>query len=159
MQTFLPSLNFVRTAKILDYKRLGKQRVEGKQILNCLHYRKNNDFYMIDKNGVRRRRGWIDHKAVLMWEGYEEALKEYINIIITEWINRGYVNNMELYDIDKSKLEYPHWLGDYDFHASHRSNLLRKKYEFYSKYHWIEPADLPYIWPQGKDVSCKSIVI
>ncbi|MFN7881952.1 MAG: pyrimidine dimer DNA glycosylase/endonuclease V, partial [bacterium] len=33
MQTFLPSPSFAESARILDNKRLGKQRVECKQIL------------------------------------------------------------------------------------------------------------------------------
>lgn len=151
MQTFLPFENFLKSAMHLDYRRLGKQRVEAKQILNCLYYRKNNDFYMIDKNGRRRRRGWIDHVAVKMWEGYEEALKAYINTMIYEWVLRGYNNTMESLQIDQSiRFEYPHWLGNEDFHASHRSNLLRKNCEYYSKFGWEESDDLPYIWPKGK---------
>ena len=71
MQTFLPYSDFEKVAKCLDYRRLNKQRSEGKQILNCLAYRRNNDLYMIDKNGRKRRRGWIDHVAVRQWIGYE----------------------------------------------------------------------------------------
>jgi hypothetical protein len=33
MQTFLPYASFEETAHILDYRRLGKQRVEGWQII------------------------------------------------------------------------------------------------------------------------------
>jgi len=33
-----------------------------------------------------------------------------------------------------------------EIHASHRSNLLRKNFEFYSKFGWKEPDNLPYIW-------------
>jgi hypothetical protein len=36
LQTFLPYADFVKTAKCLDYRRLGKQRVEAFQILNIL---------------------------------------------------------------------------------------------------------------------------
>ena len=144
MQTFLPYSDFSKSAKVLDYRRLGKQRVEGKQILNCLNYRKKGDLYIIDKNGNRRRRGWIDHAAVKLWIGCEEALKFYINTMIIEWINRGYNNNMELYSV--KDLKFPKWLGNKDFHASHRSNLLRKFYEWYSQFGWKEPDNLPYMW-------------
>jgi hypothetical protein len=41
----------------------------------------------------------------------------------------------------------PNWIGDEKFHASHRSNLLRKDKEFYGKFGWAEPDDLPYFWP------------
>ena len=36
MQTFLPYESFEDTAKVLDYRRLGKQRVEGMQIINTI---------------------------------------------------------------------------------------------------------------------------
>jgi hypothetical protein len=36
MQTFLPYNDFVKSARVLDYKRLGKQRVEGMQIINAI---------------------------------------------------------------------------------------------------------------------------
>ena len=36
MQTFLPYEDFTKTAQCLDYKRLGKQRVEAYQILRIL---------------------------------------------------------------------------------------------------------------------------
>ena len=36
MQTFLPTSDFRESARLLDYKRLGKQRVEGMQLLNAM---------------------------------------------------------------------------------------------------------------------------
>ena len=36
MQTFLPYKSFTKSAQVLDYKRLGKQRVEAMQIFNAL---------------------------------------------------------------------------------------------------------------------------
>lgn len=36
MQTFLPYADFSMSAKCLDYRRLGKQRVEAMQILNAI---------------------------------------------------------------------------------------------------------------------------
>lgn len=41
----------------------------------------------------------------------------------------------------------PPWMGDTDFHASHRSNLLKKNIEYYSRWGWQEPHDLEYVWP------------
>ena len=84
MQTFLPYSSFIRSARTLDYKRLGKQRVEAKQILNALDP---------DYNG----KGWVTHPATQMWAGYEDALKLYANEMITEWKKRGYNNTMQYY--------------------------------------------------------------
>lgn len=140
MQTFLPYPSFIATAKCLDYRRLGKQRVETIQILNTLLY---------------STPGWRNHPIINMWRGFEVLLIYYGLTITEEWINRGYKDTchsilLNILEDQPSYKKYniivPNWLGDYDFHASHRSNLLRKDYEYYSKYNWIEPIDLPYIW-------------
>jgi hypothetical protein len=83
-----------------------------------------------------------------MWKGYENALIEYFNISVEIWIARGYKNTYEFKDFIEGKtLDDPPWLGTEKFHASHRSNLLRKDPEHYGKYGWKEPSDLPYVWP------------
>lgn len=128
MQTFLPFESFIHTSLVLDNKRLGKQRVEAYQILLCL----------------QKPNRWKNHPAVRMWEGYEECLKNYITIMIDEWIARGFVNNMERYPLN-GYVAKPYWLGDEKFHASHRSNLKRKDPIYYQQFK--EPIDLPYIWP------------
>ena len=135
MQTFLPYSDFEQTAKCLDYRRLGKQRVEADQILNIVL-------------GNNKSNGWVNHPAVKMWRGFSSALIEYRNIIIQEWISRGYNNNMKILSVEK--IVYPKWLGNNSFHSSHKSNLLRKDYSYYSKYGWNETTNLPYIWPENK---------
>ena len=132
MQTFLPYKGFKQSFKILDYRRLGKQRVEAKQILNVL----------LDRTTTK---GWRNHPIVRMWDGYAPSLQLYHNLCITEWINQGYNNNMKLEDITEPII-YPHWLGDKSFHSSHRSNLLRKDYEYYSQFRWKEDSENPYAW-------------
>jgi hypothetical protein len=133
MQTFLPYPDFVQSIKVLDYRRLGKQRVETFQVLNIL----------LDRTPTK---GWRNHPVTRMWTGYEEALKLYQNYTILEWIDRGYNNTMKFEDIDHSSIVYPSWFGSDEFHRSHRSNLLRKDYEYYSQY-FDDPADLEYYWP------------
>ena len=88
MQTFLPHSSFKDTFKVLDYKRLGKQRVEAHQILNIL----------LDRT---KTKGWRSHPIVQMWKGYESALQLYFNLCVKEWIKRGYNNNMKLEYINK----------------------------------------------------------
>jgi len=138
MQTFLPYSDFHKTAKVLDYRRLGKQRVEAMQIIN-----------VIDKINLGARCAWMGHPAVLMWVGYEQALKLYHNIMIVEWVRRGYNNNMKLMDIPDN-IEYPHWLGDERLHRSHRSALLYKDFRYYSQFNWAEKPELNYFWAEGK---------
>jgi hypothetical protein len=135
MQTFLPVPDFAETARILDDVRIGKQRVEAYQIIRTL-------------DGVTK--GWRHHPAVKMWRGHEACLLDYGLAICAEWENRGYADTVR----DKlavhrreSPAVAPRWLGDPGLHASHRSNLLRKDPDFYGRYGWSEPPDLPYVWP------------
>jgi hypothetical protein len=100
-------------------------------------------------NAIRNKGGWSNHPAIRMWAGYENALLEYSNVIIEEWIRRGFKNTMALVDIC-GEVKNPPWLGDEVFHSAHRSNLLRKDFNYYSKFNWHEPLDLPYIWPTGE---------
>ncbi len=62
MQTFLPYPDFEASARVLDDRRLGKQRVEALQVLRAL---------------TRAQYGWKHHPAVRMWAGHEEALAAY----------------------------------------------------------------------------------
>lgn len=142
MQTFLPYSDFRKSLSVLDYRRLGKQRVEASQIISVLEGRPT-------KSG-KSYKGWKNHPAVLMWKGYEDALKLYYNECVKEWVRRGYNNTMRLEDVQGTP-EMPHWLGREDFHASHRSNLLRKDKDFYSRVFKEEEDDKPYIWVRGKE--------
>ena len=66
-------------------------------------------------------------------------------------MRRGYKNTYEYIPfIENKTFADPPWFGDDAFHASHRSNLLRKNPEHYGKLGWTEPDNLPYIWPQSK---------
>lgn len=133
MQTFLPSEDFALSARLLDRQRLGKQRVEAKQILIALNV-----------GG-----GWRNHPAVRMWRGYETALAQYGVAICNEWISRGYRDSLLIqfqYAGDGS-LVFPSWLGDIDFHLSHQSNLVRKDPAHYGPLFPGVPDDLPYVWP------------
>jgi len=133
MQTFLPYPDFDKSIACLDWRRLGKQRVEAMQILHTLTH------------GSR----WKNHPAVLMWRGYEDALRLYMNKCIQEWILRGYNNTMQIAEVTEP-VEMPPWFGEEEFHASHRSNLLRKDAEWYGRFGWDERDQLPYVWPIRK---------
>lgn len=146
MQTFLPLSSFRASLEALDYRRLGKQRVETFQLLVA-----NGDPWAIAERTRRTGKtdspkGWVNHPAAVMWRRYPDALKEYLNLSIEEWIRRGYNNTMSLAPLPRL-IEYPHWLGDHRLHASHRSNLLRKDSKFYGTKGWTEGPDLEYVWP------------
>jgi hypothetical protein len=137
MQTFLPYADFEKSARVLDYRRLGKQRVEARQIYNTLVY-----------GGA-----WANHPAVLMWKGYEMALLLYGDCMIKEWVSRGYKNGMPLsyefwlFRAWTVEVNLPPWFGDERLHASHRANLLRKDPDYYGKYGWTEDPTMGYWWP------------
>lgn len=137
----MPFEDFKLTAKALDFKRQGKQRVEAMQILQTLA-------------GLNKGKGWLNHPAVKMWKGYELALAEYVYAICDEWTSKGYKDTCKakVQDIIQTHfkdkpLVYPPWLGKKDFHNSHKSNLIRKKPEFYRPIFGNISNDLPYIWP------------
>lgn len=138
MQTFLPYRSFIDSVESLDYRRLGKQRVETYQVLNILLNRTES-------------KGWRNHPVVRMWTGYEEALKLYQNLTIDEWIKRGYKNNMKFETIIHENFKFPTWLGDEDFHKSHRLKLAWKNWSwYYDKFEDVisEPSSEPeYVWP------------
>lgn len=131
MQTFLPYPSFADSLDCLDYRRLGKQRVEAYQIINTLE---------------GKSKGWIDHPATRMWADNIDALKLYFNTAIAKWIKRGYKNNMKTYDVS-ADVNMPSWIGNFCLHSSHRSNLLRKDPVFYKQYGWNDPHNLEYVWP------------
>ncbi|HVE93909.1 MAG TPA: MSMEG_6728 family protein [Acidimicrobiales bacterium] len=152
MQTFLPHRDFAETARVLDQRRLGKQRVETLQILRAL---------------LRPEYGWKHHPAVLMWAGREEALACYGLRMCDEWVQRGFADTVAASILEEvavllegrtprnqaelaSAKALPSWLGDEDFHRSHRSALLRKEREHYVGAFGDMPDDLEYVWPVRK---------
>jgi hypothetical protein len=144
MNTFLPYPNYLATAKVLDRARLGKQRVEGYQILRIL---------------LGLTNGWKNHPAVKMWRGYEYQLVRYVHDICWEWSQRGYKDTVgekvaKLY-IERRIFEQPPteppWLRDWAFHLSHQSNLVRKDPAFYGPKFPGVPPNLPYVWPKGEE--------
>jgi hypothetical protein len=151
VQTFLPYADFERSAQALDQKRLGKQRVEVIQVVRGL---------------TRPGYGWRHHPAVLMWKGHEEALGRYGLTICEVWTERGFGDTCaativaDLREAGVTALRsqadlaaagaLPAWLGDEEFHRSHRSALVRKDPAFYAPLFPGVPDDLPYVWPTAE---------
>jgi hypothetical protein len=139
MQTFLHhGSNFALCATTLDYRRSGKQRVEGLQILRTL-------------TGISS--GWCNHPAVQMWEGYEECLAHYTLEMCHDWVvNRKYKDTcaQQVRDMFPNlpplhMVATPLWIDDVV--ESHRSNLIRKFPEHYGPMWPTTPDNLPYVWP------------
>tara|TARA_R110000868_G_scaffold73521_3_gene213176 strand:+ start:5035 stop:5451 length:417 start_codon:yes stop_codon:yes gene_type:complete len=134
MQTFLPFPSFSDSAACLDRQRLGKQRVEAKQIYLAL----TDSAY-----------GWKNHPAVKMWQGFESSLAKYGLIVCQTWIGRGYKDSLLPWFQDRISEDssIPAWFGDLEFHKSHQSNLLRKNCDHYQPWFPDVSSELPYIWP------------
>lgn len=149
MQTFLPYADFTESARVLDRRRLGKQRVEAVQVLRGL---------------TVPGYGWRRHPAVRMWTGYEEALVRYGLEVCRIWREQGHQDSCAatlVADLaavrpgapvrGQEELaaagELPCWLGDDAVHRSHRSALVRKDPATYAALFPGVPDDLPYVWP------------
>ncbi len=151
MQTFLPLPDFTESARALDVRRLGKQRVEALQVLRGL---------------TVPGYGWRHHPAVRMWAGYEEALVRYGLQVCAVWrageradtcaglLATGMAEATGITAVrDQAELaeagEVPPWLGDDALHRSHRSALVRKDPAHYGPLFPGTPDDLPYVWPRS----------
>ena len=166
VNTFIIYSDIYQTMKALDYRRLGKQRVEAKQIIDLLEYYDENDEFP--------EKGWKNHPAVLSWIGYTNALKAYFNICLLEWVNRGYNNTMESYDVKeskyiarecefdgktcifekKTKYSYPKFVSFPPYLFSHQAALYRKDpkfYDFFDMDELEEYINIGYLWPNKYD--------
>jgi len=148
MQTFLPYPDFERSAQVLDYRRLGKQRVEGLQILGAIH-NISVRYPNIKTNGTV---GWKNHPATNMWRGYEKALVHYVKTCCLEWIGRGYKDtrlealNYFFPNLLIGSYGLPDWFGLEKFHSSHRAALLAKNFQYYKQFGWTENPEINYMW-------------
>lgn len=168
LEALLDSFN--KTAKTLDYKRLGKQRVEAMQLLNVLLYRIKLDTEYKTHQEVKEllikydeinwpfkptykytkkilEKGMLKHSPALkMWIGYVEELKLYFNCIVKEWKSRGYKNNLPLEIVDESSLRIPPFLQNEDFIKIQRQNLIRKDKNYYGEI-WKDLEETEgYLW-------------
>ena len=153
MQTFIPFADFRASARALDRRRLGKQRVEALQVLNAL---------------TVAGHGWRNHPAVLMWRGHEEALVRYGLDVCAVWCELGFddtcagklaraararlgIDRVRTQDELAAVGALPPWLGDEGLHRSHRASLLRKDPAHYRAQFDDAPDDDDYVWPVRRE--------
>ena len=138
MQTFLPYANFLESAKSLDNKRLGKQRVEVLQMLNKI-------------NGLTKGKGWTNHPCTKMWQNNPNALVEYGVTICEIWRAKGFkdtcMEKISKHFKSNETKQMPSWLGRMDIHISHQSKLIQKDPVFYKSKFPNAPDNLEYVWP------------
>ena len=152
MQTFLPYADFAASARTLDDRRLGKQRVETLQVMGVLveAFWDNTTERVTD----RVPRGWRSHPVVLMWRGHEGSLLAYQRATCAVWTDRGFNDTcyaktaaLLTHRFGGAPVDPPPWLGDPELHRSHQSNLIRKDPERYGPLFPGVPGDLEYVWP------------
>jgi hypothetical protein len=157
MQTFLPYADFERSARSLDARRLGKQRVEAIQVVRAVTW-----------SGY----GWAHHPAALMWKGHEEALGRYGLTCCEVWTQLGFgdtcaatiATDLRAAGVDTIRTQaelaaagaLPPWLGDETLHRSHRSALVRKDPDHYAPRFPDTPDDLPYHWPVRSEATLEA---
>ena len=163
VNTFILSPDINTMFNDLDKKRLNKQKLEAKQIIeNLICYDETGKF----------KNNYGNHSATQMWIGYTNHLKVYYNLCIKEWISRGYNNNMPLYEVeneekyhivnsefidnaayfeDFNEYSFPPFCSFLPFIMSHKSSLLKKDPEYYADY--ANEPDMEdyylrgYLWP------------
>lgn len=142
VNTFIIADTPERCAQLLDYKRLGKQRVEGMQIITILEGKAD---------------GHSHHPVVAMWRDHIKALKYYTNCMIDEWIARGYKNTMSRYSMESTPITLPWWFTCKQLQLSHCCALLLKDPIYYNKIWNVTPDVAPYmkwgyLWPHKLNV-------
>lgn len=136
MQVFLPYNDLKQSVSCLDNSRLGNQVYrEGLTLI---------------------KGGWPNHPASVMWRGYEKYLALYCLYGLEELKNRG--RNYPHHEITFENFfntfpdnGLPPWLGDDRLHLSHRSNLLKKDFFYYSRFGWEYDIDTEYFWPSQSE--------
>ena len=137
VNTFILSNSPRTCVTLLDYRRLGKQRVEAKQIIDTIENKTD---------------GWKNHPVSKMWKDHVIGLKYYFNCCVDEWVNRGYKNTMIKYDLsdyllpdgsyDELKL-LPWFYYNKQIQESFKASLYRKEPDFYKD---IISHDSPYVF-------------
>lgn len=162
VNTFITSSSLQECAENLDYKRLGKQRVEAYQLINVIEAM---------EQGKTLKIGWKNHPATKMWVGHLIPLKIYFNHMVREWVKRGYTNTMALYDVNEEEYKiipskfngkkaiykgqfnektFPWWFTFEPLVMSHKASLYRKYPEYYEKFNdaKLKPyLTKGYVWP------------
>lgn len=141
MQTFLPYSDFRKSLETLDNRRLGKQRVEGYQILRG----------MFDLS-----QGWLHHPAVKMWRGHAPSLVDYTLTACEVWCERGFSDTTadKVYELDAEFLSYephdcvpPSWTTDPRVLDSHKAMLFHKDPIHYKQFAEYGAKIKEYYWP------------
>ncbi|MDE2097319.1 MAG: hypothetical protein KGL39_08760 [Patescibacteria group bacterium] len=132
MNTYLPFASF-NSLGLLSNADLAVQVYQAREIIHLLE---DAPF------------GWYKEPASLQWYGYIDALKDYYNLCVVNWVRRGFKTDCKPYtDLNlRDAAKLPPWVGDERVHSYHRSALWHRSPTFYSRYGWAK-TDLRPFYP------------
>lgn len=167
MITFLPYMDFIKSADCLDWK------YSANRLNNQI-----NEAIVINEYLLGIREDWRHNRRIIpMWKNFEIALTNYAWAMLYTWERKKLTVNPDRrkkltmlqglaiekyktaygndFDFQDNPIPMPDWLGDERFHSSHRSVLLAKNWNWYKQFGWKEepgykdPITLrwPYYWP------------
>lgn len=88
--------------------------------------------------------------AIDMWLGFEDALKDYINAHIENWISRGYENNMKTY-IVPSDYPRPAWTYSEAIIQNFRSTLIEREIDRKEPVWYMKQNEFVSAWCTSKE--------
>lgn len=90
------------------------------------------------------------HPAILMWLGFEEALKDYINSTIEAWVARGYKNTMKTYQVTPG-YPRPAWCNQKEIWENFQSALVQKELDRNEPTWYLNQPDFVRSWLHSKE--------
>lgn len=99
--------------------------------------------------------GLRKHPVLTLWYTYTDALADYINCHIDEWLARGYKNNMAIYDLP-DVVEYPPWCDNPEFHRTMCARLREKEKTWFEEYQGGTRKQKPELWYTTMDLFLSS---
>lgn len=140
MNVFLPYSDFGACVRALDNRRLGKQRVECKQIALAILRREGR---LEDS-----KKGWMNHPAVRVWQGHLSDLFHYYLAARDEWCRRGFKHEMTWEIVGSPMSDTPITVG-VEAQVFYRRLLFTKNPTYYAqweKFGTLDEGERSRIW-------------
>ena len=133
MQIFLPYKNVFETAKCLDNRRLNKQIIECRQILDA-----------IDENS----KAWCNHPIVKMYKGYSAFVRLYMRVL--DEYRHGYIDNATRWsDFFNEYGCFPHFITD-EYCDQMKRRLYTKDPIYYAQFAEFGTSDVNWYYVDNK---------
>lgn len=154
IQTWLPYPSLSLSAEALSADHLNTQRWHNWQLISllCVYILDESESSYNLTNCV-----WKHHPLVLQWKSHLSLLMQYQrNVCRRDAGKSGILEQCETLFEDVVSRELcesevsivPAWLGQYAYHHSHQSNLIRKDSVHYRPQFSDATEGLPYVWPK-----------